>query len=303
MLKETPVSHETRWEQLWLPLWPLASDDLREGIYRCSRSRALGLRYIEANPSAMSNLLVVDVDHEDALMRAIECRHNWLPNAVVENPKNGHAHAVWALSEPVTRTEYARRKPLALATAVTEGLRRSCDGDKGYSGLLTKNPEHQTWHANWLTDHLYTLNELTSHLANAGFMPAPSWRKTRRKTPIGLGRNCAIFESARTWAYPVARQIRQRNEWATPQDSHDLLTAITTQVSDLNNSYTEPLPTSEAQGIIRSIHRWITTKSDLWNQHSAVTQATFITIQSSRGKLSGQARRTARDRKLVLLDG
>lgn len=75
-------------------------------------------------------------------MRALWDRKDWLPNAVVENPANGHAHAVWALSEPVTRTEYAARKPLAYAAAVTEGLRRSVDGDAAYSGLITKNPEH-----------------------------------------------------------------------------------------------------------------------------------------------------------------
>ncbi|WP_297556722.1 replication initiation protein [uncultured Actinomyces sp.] len=57
-----------RFEQLWLPLWPLASDNLREGIYRTSRHKALGKRYVEANPDAISNLLVVDIDHEDALV-------------------------------------------------------------------------------------------------------------------------------------------------------------------------------------------------------------------------------------------
>src|SRR5699024_9152378 len=84
--------------------------------------KAIGKRYIEANPDALSNLLVVDVDHDDALLRSLWQRHDWLPNAVVENPLNGHAHAVWALSEPFTRTEYAKRKPLAYAAAVTEGL-------------------------------------------------------------------------------------------------------------------------------------------------------------------------------------
>ena len=59
-----------RFEQLWLPLWPLASDDLKAGIYRTSRARALGKRYVEANPEAISNLLVVDIDHDDALIRA-----------------------------------------------------------------------------------------------------------------------------------------------------------------------------------------------------------------------------------------
>lgn len=73
-------------EQLSLPLWPLASDDLQAGIYRGSRANALATRYIEANPHAVSNLLVPDCDHPDALMRAVWDRHDWLPTAVVEDP-------------------------------------------------------------------------------------------------------------------------------------------------------------------------------------------------------------------------
>lgn len=200
------------WEQMWLPLWPLASDDLRAGIYRTARKDARGRRYIEANPRSLSNLLVVDVDHEDALMRALWDRQDWLPNAVVENPENGHAHAVWALQEPVTRTEYAQRKPLAFAAAVTEGLRRSVDGDAAYSGLITKNPEHGSWHTSWTSDRLYSLGELASRLEEAGHMPAPAWRRSRRRAPVGLGRNCSIFETARVWAY---REVR--HHWGDPE--------------------------------------------------------------------------------------
>lgn len=35
------------WEQTWLPLWPLASDDLLTGVYRYARNEALGMRYVE----------------------------------------------------------------------------------------------------------------------------------------------------------------------------------------------------------------------------------------------------------------
>ena len=221
---------------MWLPLWPLASDDLKAGIYRTSREAARGRRYIEANPRALSNLLVVDVDHEDALMRSLWNRHEWLPNAVVENPANGHAHAVWALSEPVTRTEYAHRKPLAFATAVTEGLRRSVDGDKAYSGLMTKNPEHAAWHTSWISDELYSLGQLSERLEGAGFMPAPSWKRTRRRRPVGLGRNCSIFETARVWAY---RELR--HYWGNPAG---LRLAILERVQELNICllYTSPSP-------------------------------------------------------------
>lgn len=276
----------TRWEQLWLPLWPLASDNLREGIYRGSRQNALQRRYIEANPQAVSNLLVVDIDHEDALVRSIWDRDGWRPNAVVENPANGHAHAVWALKEPITRTEYARRKPLAFAAAVTEGLRRSVDGDKSYSGLMTKNPEHDHWNASWWSNELYTLPQLDEHLTSHGLMPPPSWRRTRRKNPVGLGRNCAIFETARTWAY---RELRHHFG-----DSHGFFNAISWHVSELNAEFNEPLPANEAHQIATSIHKWITTQSRMWADGPAVYEATFSAIQSARSR-----RRTSKNKALI----
>lgn len=281
------------WEQQWFPLWPLASDDLRHGIYRMSRESALGLRYIEANPQAVSNLLVVDVDHEDARLRALWSRKAWMPNAVVENPSNGHAHAVWALKHAVTRTEYARRAPLALATAVSEGLRRSVDGDKGYSGLITKNPVHEAWEASWVTDHLYELDELRTHLDEAGYMPPASWTRARRKNPVGLGRNCAIFESARTWAY---REIR--HHWGNPRTLH---AAITTHVQALNAEYSEPLRHSEAKAIAESIWRWITTKSRMWKDGPAVYEATFTLIQSARAKKLSEIRRASVADRIALI--
>lgn len=281
-----------RFEQLWLPLWPLASNDLREGIYRTSRTKAIGKRYIEANPDAVSNLLVVDIDHPDALLRPLWDRQGWMPNAVVENPSNGHAHAVWALSAPFARTEYARRKPLAYATAIAEGLRRSVDGDRGYSGLLTKNPEHTAWNSHWITDHLYSLDELAFWLNENGYLPPTSWKRTRRKSPVGLGRNCALFESARTWAY---REIRHHFG-----DSTGLAHAIQTTAHTMNHEqFTNPLPTTEVNHIARSIHQWIITKSRMWADGPAVYEATFTTIQSTRGKKRAEKRWGGKLRKHV----
>ena len=272
-----------RWEQVWLPLWPLASDDLHAGVYRQARGEAMHRRYIETNPRALSNLLVVDIDHEDAALRTMWNRQAWWPNAVVENPSNGHAHAVWALNEPITRTEYARRKPLAFAAAVTEGLRRSVDGDTGYSGLLTKNPAHDDWDALWCnSDRLYDLDELAEHLTEGGYMPPVSWKRSKRRNSVGLGRNCSIFETARTWAY---REIR--NHWFDSAGLHD---AISAHVHELNAEFPEPLPASEARAIAASIHRWITTKSRMWADGPAVYEATFSTIQAARGRKSGQQR-------------
>lgn len=276
-----------QWGQLWLPLWPYASDELYRGIYRMGRPDALEHRYIEANPQALSNLLVVDIDRPDAFLRSMEHRGGFLPNSVVENRRNGFAHAAWAMAEPITRTEYAHRKPLAYMAAVVEGLRRSVDGDKGYSGLMTKNPVHDDWDASWITDRLYTLDELAGHLTETGFMPPASWQRTKRRAPVGLGRNCTIFETARTWAYREVRKCPDRS----PASSRWLYEAISVEVHGQNAGFSEPLPEREAEGVAASIHRWITTRSRMWLDGAAVYEATFSTIQSARGRKSGQTRR------------
>lgn len=108
-----------RFEQLWLPLWPLVSDALRDGIYRTSREKALGKHYAEANPDALSNLLVVEIDH-----RTRSCAPCGSVRAAgLTLWSKTHAHAIWVLSAPFPRTEYARHKPLAYAAAVVEGVR------------------------------------------------------------------------------------------------------------------------------------------------------------------------------------
>ncbi|MFE5881538.1 replication initiation protein [Streptomyces hydrogenans] len=285
-----------QWDELWLPLRPYATNRFQEGIRRERRPVAMTRRYVEANPSAVSNLLVVDVDHSDAVLRTVSSVGSHpLPNAVVENPVNGHAHAVWALAEAVTRTEYARRKPLAYAAAVTEGLRRALDGDAAYSGLMTKNPLHTDWSTEWLHGGLHTLGGLEEALG--GRMPPARWRETKRfRTNItGLGRNCSIFETARTWAY---REVR--HHFGSPDTLHS---AIHAEVNSRNAEFAEPLPSVEARAIANSIHRWITTRSRMWKDGAAVYEATFVAIQSARGKKSGQARAARRDeRTAAMLD-
>lgn len=288
-----------QWEPVWLPRRPLATDDLQAGIWRQARPEALHRRYIEANPQAMSNLLVVDCDHHDAALRALSSVGDHpIPNAIIENPANGHAHAVWALAEPITRTEYARRKPLAYAASVTEGLRRSLDGDKGYSGLMTKNPLNESWGALWCRDELYTLDELATRLD--AYMPPANWRqqRARKANPVGLGRNCTLFDSARVWAYREARRIRQRHEHATTEDAAALAMAINNEITARNACFSDPLPRSEATGIARSINRWITTRFYGWTDSRAVSQATFITIQSARSQRAVAKRKAARANRI-----
>lgn len=233
---------------------------------------------------------MVDIDHPDAALRALSASKHPMPTAVVENPVNGHAHAVWALSEPVTRTEYARRKHLAFAAAVTESLRCAVDGDQAYSGLITKNAAHDAWCTHWMGSQLRTLDELAHDLGD--HMPPPRWRDTKKRTGdvAGLGRNCALFESARHWAN---REIR--HHWGNPDG---LAAAIHHEAVLRNFEFPEPLPASEVRAIAAGIHRWIITHSRMWADGPAVYEATFTTMQSARAR-KGVARRRERSEQIA----
>ena len=123
-------------------------------------------------------------------------------------------------------------------------------------------------------------------------MPAPSWKRTRRRRPVGLGRNCSIFETARVWAY---RELR--HYWGNPAG---LRLAILERVQELNIEFPEPLPANEAHDIAHSIYRWITTQSRMWQDGPAVYEATFTAMQSARGRKGGA--KSAEKRRAAVQD-
>lgn len=140
-LAQPTLDLPTAFDAWYLPRRPLCCDADYAQLRRRSRADALKHEHIETNPAALVNMLVVDIDAAEGRAMALWEHQGMMPNLVMENPANGHAHAAWVLAAPVCRTDVARLKPLKLARSVTEGLRRSCDGDAGYAGLLMKTAQ------------------------------------------------------------------------------------------------------------------------------------------------------------------
>ena len=271
-------------EGWWLPRRPLCCDADYSRLRRRSRADALRCTHIEANPAALVNTIVVDIDDEQGRAVALWEHEGMMPNFLAENPANGHVHAGWVLTYPVPRTDMARLKPLKLLHATTEGLRRSCDGDAGYSGLLMKNPEHPAWQSDIIEHDTYDLDQLVHALESRGDMPEASWRRTRRARTVGLGRNCSLFDSARTEAYRAVRRLPDRS----PASSDLLREHVRRTCHELNAQFPDPLPTREANDIAKSIHKWIVTKSRMWRDGATTCEATFIAIQAARGRKGGR---------------
>lgn len=263
-----PLASPDIWETSWRPRRPLATDDLRAGCWRMGRPEALAKRYLEHSPTALLSMLVVDVDHTDTLMRALWMpRTHALPSWISESP-SGRGHVGWVLKTPVVRTDSARTKPMRYAAKVEEGLRRSLDGDIGYAGLLTKNPIHQDWYTTWGTDHLYDLSELAKSLGE--LMPRSLPRKTADAS--GLGRNVALFNRLRMWAYRARLRYDDRVLWEEVTLAYAL---------NVNFEFAAPLPETEVGHTSTSVARWV------WRNFSHEQFSAIQTRRSQKGASKG----------------
>jgi hypothetical protein len=264
----------------------LAGDTFRT-ISEYHPDTALTKRYIQANGALVSNAILIDCDRSDAALYALDGGGTGLrPNVITETPTNGHAHLWYFLGTSFVRSERGSLPAIRYAEAITEGLRRLDDGDRGYTGLITKNPVHNSWSTTWVHDHLWGFDEIRDRLGE--HMPARGWRRTKtyQAERVGLGRNVTLFDQIMHWSHR-----EQRHHFG---DSYGLYVALEAQAVEWNREFSTPLPLAEVHAIARSQHKWITTKSRIWRDGKAASDATFTTIQAARGRKSGTARAAQR---------
>jgi len=252
---------------------PYCSDNLaREGLYRLPIAEAMSRLLIQPNTAKLHVALCFDVDRPTA---AIDWRDRGLPapNLSVRNPANGHAHLIYLLGVPVPVSELSRIRPIQFMAAIQEGMRRQLDADRGYAGLVVKNPRHAKWITVEWTDQPYDL----AYLAEFVSLPTPAEmrRRSQCKNYAGLGRNCTIFEIVRRQAYSMVRDY-WRPEGERMFRKAVLEAVLASNLSDVGN----PLSTKECRAIAKSISHWV------WKRF---TPSHFREIQSARGKRKGAA--------------
>jgi hypothetical protein len=234
---------------------------------RQSRAEALSRLYIQANPSALITSLVIDVDHDDALLRVMEHETGIPVPSYVAQSGTGKAHVAYMLKAPVCRTDNARLEPMRFAARVERGLVNALSGDLGYAGFLTKNPVHEDWDTFWATDHLYSLGELATQLM--GWIPRTLPRRASANS--GLGRNVALFNRVRLWSYRAVR-----NHWGTGPEGWEQATYA--YALAVNEEFDAPLDASEVVHLARSVSRWT------WRNF---TREGFSQVQAERGRKGG----------------
>lgn len=228
---------------------------------------AIKEHYIQPNHPAVTRWLCFDIDRPDALF-AYYYENTPVPNIIIVNPENGHAHVCYRLKEPVGLTGKSRIKPINFMKAVYYALRRSLGADAGYVGNLIKCPfAARMW-------HVYISGIQDYELADLGDMLDLEPLPIKPANDDVFGRNIAVFDYTRHKAYLIAHEHSQDT----------LLLELIDIATEYNTSLPKPLFGNEIYTICKSISRYC--KSARFN-NGKVSQS-HREVQSIRGKIGGK---------------
>lgn len=248
-----------------LPKKPYCSDDLGRGVIIRPKRTAIQMPYIQHNPPCLVSSLVFDIDRQDAYFAWSDANLP-TPTWIAKNRQNGHAHIGYMLLAPVCTTHRAKQNVIQYLAKIEQAYSLALGADRGYTGLITKNPCHGTWENHTFGVQPYDLNYL------ADFVELQEL-KTDLKEVSGLGRNCMMFDTVRFWAYEAIR--------AFISGSPDSWCAEVLKVAiNANGAFLEPLPYSEVKATAKSIARWV------WRNHTEA-HAKFIERQTVKGRKGG----------------
>lgn len=247
------MSFQDTFTEHWLPAKPLCSNK-KDGAYkRQTRQRALEHAYIETNPLAMQSLIVTDHDGADADFIA-DLAGLPQPSWVAMNGHTRSGHIVYALKTPVCLTDAGHRAPVNLLARVEQGLTDVLGGDIGYGGRITKNPTHTAHMPLWgEAEALYGLKDLAKALGDVGALPAPH-RQAQTVLDSAVGRNVALFNLTRQWAYRARLRYTDYTEWSETVYAFASMKNASVIADEFSRG---PMGENEVAQVGKSIARWV----------------------------------------------
>jgi hypothetical protein len=225
---------------------PLATDDFARGLYRMDKAEALGKRHVQVNSPYLLRSLVFDVDQDDAARAvqslAYDAETIPEPSWITVNPHTEHAHVGYLIAEPITRSNAARRRPVEYAADIQRTLTARMGADRAYANVVTRNPLHRGHVTTWGPSKPYSLGELHAPLGKLDPRPSKLIREA------GLGRNVALFDNVRAFAY---------REWKRHECYDTFYRAVHAKAVGVNvGSFDAPLSPTEARTVARSVASW-----------------------------------------------
>lgn len=217
------------------------TDDFNDGVFFRTKEKAINYKYISVNQNYKSQI-IIDIDKPSSAF-LWEKENLPPPSLIIINKSNTHCHYIYQLNTPVIYTEYSRPKPQKFYEAVDCALTNKLGGDLGYSGLITKNPNHKEW---GLIEHnkTYDLAEFQEYLE----IPTKAPRTSYKPLLQDGGRNTTIFNEVRLWAYV---EVKNHISYETFRDF------VSTKCLIRNIHFIPSLPAKEINTIAKSISKWV----------------------------------------------
>lgn len=242
------------------PQKPYSTDDLFDGIKPRKKTEALKRRYIQPNGPTHKRWFCFDIDRQGGGID-FDFRGAPTPNLSVINTQNKHAHLLYLLETPVRTAPDGSLKALRYAESTERGLLAVLSADIGYSGLIVKNLLHGFWDTIKWHSEAYSLDELADYVDLSA--------KPANQETFGLGRNCALFEQLRPYAYKLARE-----------ENPDFENKVIDRAFDINANFgMSGMDFREVQQIAKSVIKWTSKRFD---------KETFSAIQAARGRKGGK---------------
>lgn len=237
-----------------IPAKPYCTNKFSDGTRILPREAALRRKYVQPQIRARQiGWLIFDIDRQGAAI-AYEQENLPVPTLTVINPSNAHAHLLYQLAAPVSTTDKSSKRAIAYLESIERAYKHELGSDPAYSGLLTKNPLHESW--------LVSANDVQYELSMlAEYVDLTKCNHAQELASAG-GRNSTVFETVRKIAYKIARTYETFDEFSRE---------ILAQCFELNHAFAERLPDREIQTIAKSITEWVwRRKNDLLISADAV---------------------------------
>ncbi|OZO61041.1 primase C-terminal domain-containing protein, partial [Escherichia coli] len=151
-----------------------------------------------------------------------------------------------------------------LLKGVIEGLTERLGADPCYTGKITKNPLNPRWRTFWNEQPRFELNYLCEFIDTNKRV-----KKEVRKSIVAEGRNTALFDTLRFYAYSIIFKYQKNDDFC------GFISALQEEAENINDSFEDQLGFKEINHTIRSISSWV------WGTFDSDT---FSEIQSSRAK-------------------
>lgn len=255
-------------------------------------------KWIQYNSDDRITVLSVDIDNSsDSLM--YEDFNLPKPTWIIQTDKGFQYH--WALKSAVMINGYNKHKLIKLVKDILNKLVALLDGDINAIGLnrVFRNP---VTNRSWFTGNEVELKEFYD-------LPTPKedyfnkllGRVEKQKNLFGAtygasydfslmannsGRNCALFDVLRYWAYDEAKQGSYCSF------------ALQRKAEILNSSFAENLKENEVNSIVNSIDTFIKNKFKK-GFYMALSVEDRKKVASANGKKSGEARSKVAETKIL----